>query len=98
MGRRRVRTGDHRHASFRPVVVRLQQSPREAIEQLKDQLGNTGAPVLGIVINGVETPSDSTYYRGQQPTGDFAKRAADANKQQTQQQADSGAERAPAQG
>lgn len=80
------------------VVVRLQQSPREAIEHLKDQLGNTGAPVLGIVINGVETPSDSTYYRGQQATGAFAERAADANKQQAQQQADSGAERAPAQG
>jgi capsular exopolysaccharide synthesis family protein len=54
------------------VVVRLQKSPREPLEQLKDQLVNTGAPVLGIVVNGVEGPSDSGYYRGQTATGPFA--------------------------
>jgi tyrosine-protein kinase len=54
------------------VVVRLQKSPREPLEQLKDQLVNTGAPVLGIVVNGVEGPTDSTYYRGQTATGPFA--------------------------
>lgn len=54
------------------VVVRLEKSPREPLEQLKDQLVNTGAPVLGIVVNGVEGPTDSTYYRGQTATGPFA--------------------------
>jgi tyrosine-protein kinase len=76
------------------VVVRLQRSPREPIEALRDQLANTRAPVLGIVVNGVEAPSDSTYYRGQQATGAFAERTAGG-----QQQIDTGAvERAPAQG
>lgn len=54
------------------VVVRLQKSPRDALEHLKDQLANTRAPVLGIVVNGVEGPSDSTYYRAQAVTGPFA--------------------------
>jgi succinoglycan biosynthesis transport protein ExoP len=54
------------------VVVRLQESSREPLEQLKDQLTNTGAPVLGIVVNGVEGSVDSTYYRGQTTTGPFA--------------------------
>jgi tyrosine-protein kinase len=81
------------------VVVRLLQSPREAIEQLKDQLENTRAPVLGIVINGVEAPSDTSYYRGQQASGDFTARAADAGRQKAAQQADSdAAERTAAQG
>jgi succinoglycan biosynthesis transport protein ExoP len=63
------------------VVVRLQKSPREPIEQLKDQLDNTRAPVLGIVVNGVEGPTDSSYYRGQQATGAFAERAGGAQQQ-----------------
>ncbi len=54
------------------VVVRLQKSPREPLEQLKDQLVNTSAPVLGIVVNGIEGGTDSTYYRGQTATGPFA--------------------------
>jgi capsular exopolysaccharide synthesis family protein len=45
------------------VVARLQKSPRDAAEHLRDQLANTGAPVLGLVINGVTAPSESTYYR-----------------------------------
>ncbi len=56
------------------VVVRLQQSPREPLEHLRDQLANTGAPVLGIIVNGVEGPTDSTYYRSQTATGPFAAR------------------------
>jgi Mrp family chromosome partitioning ATPase len=54
------------------VVVRLQKSPREPLEQLKDQLVNTKAPVLGIIVNGIEGATDSTYYRGQTATGPFA--------------------------
>jgi receptor protein-tyrosine kinase len=54
------------------VVVRLQQSPREPLEQLRDQLVNTNAPVLGMIVNGVEGPTDSTYYRSQTATGPFA--------------------------
>jgi polysaccharide biosynthesis transport protein len=54
------------------VVVRLRESPREPLEQLKDQLVNTSAPVLGIVVNGVEGSTDSSYYRGQTATGPFA--------------------------
>lgn len=56
------------------IVVRLQKSPREPMEQLKDQLVNTGAPVLGIVVNGVEAPTDNSYYRDQQAAGPFAER------------------------
>ncbi len=54
------------------VVVRLQKSPREPLEQLRDQLVNTKAPVLGIIVNGVEGATDSSYYRGQTATGPFA--------------------------
>lgn len=60
------------------VVVRLQKSPREPLEQLKDQLVNTSAPVLGIVVNGIEGATDSTYYRGQTATGPFAKNGPSA--------------------
>lgn len=63
------------------VVVRLQKSPREPVEQLHDQLVNTGAPVLGIVVNGVEGPTDTSYYRGQTATGPFAEKAAGAQQQ-----------------
>jgi polysaccharide biosynthesis transport protein len=45
------------------IVARLRKSPREAAEHLRDQLVNTGAPVLGLVINGVGTPTESSYYR-----------------------------------
>ena len=47
------------------IVARLNKSPREAAEHLRDQLANTGAPMLGIVINGVASPADSGYYRSQ---------------------------------
>jgi receptor protein-tyrosine kinase len=69
------------HVGGVAVVVRLQKSPREPIEHLKDQLTNTGAPVLGIIVNGIEAPTDTTYYRGQTATGPFA-----ANAPGTQQQ------------
>jgi succinoglycan biosynthesis transport protein ExoP len=55
------------------VVARLQKSPRESAEHLRDQLVNTGAPVLGLVINGVGAPSESGYYHAS-PTGEFAER------------------------
>jgi succinoglycan biosynthesis transport protein ExoP len=45
------------------VVVRLRKSPREAAEHLREQLSHTGAPVLGVVVNGVATPATSGYYR-----------------------------------
>jgi capsular exopolysaccharide synthesis family protein len=68
------------HVGGVAVVVRLQKSPREPIEQLKDQLANTRAPVLGIVINGIEAPTDTTYYRGQTATGPFATKAPGAQR------------------
>jgi tyrosine-protein kinase len=55
------------------VVARLQKSPRDDAEHLRDQLTNTGAPVLGLVINGVGAPSESNYYHAS-PTGEFAPR------------------------
>jgi capsular exopolysaccharide synthesis family protein len=45
------------------IVARLRKSPREAAEHLRDQLVNTAAPVLGLVINGVGVPTESSYYR-----------------------------------
>ncbi|MEZ5079031.1 MAG: polysaccharide biosynthesis tyrosine autokinase [Solirubrobacterales bacterium] len=45
------------------IVTRLRKSPRDAVEHLRDQLANTSAPILGVVINGVRTPADSSYYR-----------------------------------
>lgn len=45
------------------IVARMEKSPREPAESLRDQLTNTGAPALGLVVNGVETPADSSYYR-----------------------------------
>jgi succinoglycan biosynthesis transport protein ExoP len=54
------------------IVARLRQSPRDAAEHLKDQLRNTGAPVLGIVVNGVPAPAESGYYRTASQTDRFA--------------------------
>lgn len=53
------------------VVTRLQQSQHDAAIHLRDQLTNTGAPVLGIVVNGVQAPPDSSYYRTQGSTDSF---------------------------
>jgi capsular exopolysaccharide synthesis family protein len=72
------------HVGGVAVVVRLQKSPREPIEHLKDQLTNTGAPVLGIIVNGVEAPTNTTYYRGQTATGPFAAGAPSAQQEQQQ--------------
>jgi succinoglycan biosynthesis transport protein ExoP len=47
------------------IVTRLLQSPRGAAEDLRDQLANTGAPVLGMIVNSVPAPPESTYYRSQ---------------------------------
>ncbi|MFL5897551.1 MAG: polysaccharide biosynthesis tyrosine autokinase [Solirubrobacterales bacterium] len=55
------------------AVMRLQKSPREAAEHLRDQLVNTGAPVLGLVVNGVGAPTESSYYHAS-PSGEFGKR------------------------
>lgn len=55
------------------IVARLQKSPRDAAESLRDQLSNTHAPVLGLVINGVGSRSESSYYHAT-PTGQFAER------------------------
>lgn len=52
------------------VVTRLQQSEHAAALSLRDQLVNTAAPVLGIVVNGVQAPPDSSYYRSSQGTAD----------------------------
>lgn len=49
------------------IVTRLLQSDRNAAVGLRDQLANTGAPVLGLVVNGVAAPADSSYYRTQAP-------------------------------
>lgn len=64
------------------LVARLRKSPRDAAEHLKDQLRNTGAPVLGIVINGVPAPSESGYYRSAPQTKKFAEtvEAAEADR------------------
>lgn len=53
------------------IVSRLNKSPREAAEHLRDQLANTAAPLLGIVINGVASPADSGYYRSQPMANSF---------------------------
>ena len=53
------------------IVTRLQQSPRDAAEHLRDQLTNTGAPVLGVVVNGVPAPPESSYYRPQEISKSF---------------------------
>lgn len=57
------------------IVTRLLKSPRAAAQNLRDQLANTGAPVLGIVVNGVAPPPESSYYRAQKATGPFAGKA-----------------------
>lgn len=53
------------------VVARLQQSEHTAAVNLRDQLANTGAPVLGIVVNGVPAPPESSYYRTHQGSDSF---------------------------
>jgi succinoglycan biosynthesis transport protein ExoP len=64
------------------IVTRLLKSPRSAAVHLRDQLSNTGAPVLGMVVNGVPAPPESSYYRPQEPVNSFpgnaAKRKAEA--------------------
>jgi len=54
------------------VVTRLQQSQHDAAVNLRDQLANTGAPILGIVVNGVQAPPESSYYRTNQDSEPFA--------------------------
>ena len=53
------------------IVTRLLQSPRGAASHLRDQLVNTGAPVLGMVVNGVPAPPENSYYRPQEPVNSF---------------------------
>lgn len=59
------------------VVTRLLQSPRGAAAHLRDQLINTGAPVLGMVVNGVPAPPQSSYYRPQETVKSFTESAAE---------------------
>jgi polysaccharide biosynthesis transport protein len=58
------------------IVTHLQQSPRGGAEHLRDQLANTGAPVLGVVINGVPAPPESSYYRPQETSKSFEANAS----------------------
>lgn len=58
------------------IVTRLQQSQRDAALHLRDQLANTGAPVLGMVVNGVQAPPESSYYRPHDSSESFAAGAA----------------------
>jgi polysaccharide biosynthesis transport protein len=44
------------------IVVRIERSRRDAAEQLREQLTNLGAPVLGLVVNGAT--ARGTYYYG----------------------------------
>jgi capsular exopolysaccharide synthesis family protein len=46
------------------VVVRLGNSTRAALERLRDQLTNLGAPTLGVVINSMPERRAYGYYRG----------------------------------
>lgn len=45
------------------VVVRIQRTRRDSAENLREQLVNIGAPVLGLVVNGVPFRAQSYYYR-----------------------------------
>jgi Mrp family chromosome partitioning ATPase len=45
------------------VVARLHHSSRNDMEQLRDQLANTEAATIGLVINGATPSSDDSYYR-----------------------------------
>jgi capsular exopolysaccharide synthesis family protein len=63
------------------IVTRLRQSPRGAAINLREQLAHTGAPVLGVVVNGVPAPAESSYYRPQETSESFeagARKAAAA--------------------
>ncbi len=52
------------------VVGRLGKTTRDASARLKDQLDNLGAPVLGIVINGVKADADGYGYGYGDPYGE----------------------------
>jgi polysaccharide biosynthesis transport protein len=49
------------------VVVRLGNSTRPALERLRDQLTNLGAPTLGVVINSMPERRAYGYYRAYAP-------------------------------
>jgi polysaccharide biosynthesis transport protein len=49
------------------VVVRLGNSTRPALERLRDQLANLGAPTLGVVINSMPEWRSYGYYRAYTP-------------------------------
>lgn len=55
------------------VVVRLRRTPRDAAEQLREQLAHVGAPVIGIVMNGAPAKADNSYYRAPAIGDSFAK-------------------------
>ncbi|MBS1843680.1 MAG: polysaccharide biosynthesis tyrosine autokinase [Actinobacteria bacterium] len=48
------------------TVARLGESTRDSVEQLSEHLRRLGAPLVGVVVNGVARPSETSYYR---PTG-----------------------------
>lgn len=54
------------------VVVRLRRTALDAAEQLREQLTNIAAPVIGIVINGAAPKSDDSYYRAAAISDSFA--------------------------
>ncbi len=45
------------------VVVRLRSTPYDAAQHLQEQLTNTGAALIGMVVNGAAPRKDNSYYR-----------------------------------
>jgi Mrp family chromosome partitioning ATPase len=55
------------------VVVRLRHTSRDGVEQLRDQLANTEAATIGVVVNGVSPRTDDRYYRAQSNSSSFSR-------------------------
>jgi Mrp family chromosome partitioning ATPase len=55
------------------VVVRLNHSPRDRVEDLRDQLLHTEATAIGVVVNGVPPKPDDNYYRSSGSTDSFSR-------------------------
>lgn len=61
------------------IVARLLRSSRDGANDLREHLSQAGAPVLGVVVNGVPAPPETGYYKSNQPTRAFSEAVSSAD-------------------
>jgi capsular exopolysaccharide synthesis family protein len=67
------------------VVGRVGSTRREAAERLREVLASSGAPMVGVIANGLKMPQDSGYYGRLSDDSDHAPAAAATRVSQSQE-------------